>query len=1003
MINPRSDSVWDGLVKVVVFAFASVIAACGGGDSVKPSDTAAALSASTTLSQPLGAAQSSASDALRVLALTNRVKQHLSPTLTQYTFDAVVQNRGPNAKGVTFVLTAAGAGTTIVQGVISAGDLASNTTTKFPATVVLQQDSSNPFIPSSLVWDLRVERVVLSSISQPTGALITLAGVATVDLTGQTGLGAGPAGVSLVLDTAANELAISLPELETTFGDANAILITLPALPTAPVPMTITASSAVGTIGPNSALGLFALSSADDEDGSDLLIPLPGTLYDATAGTLGASISPHLFAAAADGTASLLLKVGVASVTAQPARATIASTGAREGPAGVRVATATTASASNLYTPGIVLPCPLAGGCTETSQFNKLRVLPPKDPSNPSYVRQHLGMDLSAKTSLALTMPAGGMPVHVFSREAYDDIHLGTNNTGFNKNCTSGYTVSPTKDPKTGAPIPGFKPVECVRPKDGYCKTAVGSVVTVAEGLTSCFKVNDEGRINSRAGVTLSAKVGSYYLRFMHLDRVQAAYQMATPDQDGNFAKTAERARAAGIEAAPPFTTDAVAMSGGTGAGAAPHPHLHVELYARNNPLCKPDQLSGGCLKGMSAEDPFPHMVAEFSLKADGLTTLPVNPDVRPQYGYTFSAAASDASGVVVRSEVKYKGGHALENNGVATPYGPLQPGFGYDPTRKLCLTVSVDRLLGWPGADNIDFFRNTANLSAGQQIDRSCVSWQTQPSNAATSNANAPSVDVSAQFTVDPTVAVQNDPLSGILTASLASNKVRLVAASTSFDAIANQTAQYLTVGTAMASFSPLAPLGGTADFAYSYSGGLPAGLSMSSSSGAVTGTPTTPYATANTVFSVQDKTGAVAPTTSTVSFTVSCVDASNTPWPPTGPNAKIRWKPCATLTRGGALVPVSGLVDIYYANTTDASVQLTDDGIISGGGEYFVAGNGNSWRGCLIGDLVCTGYPSWTSITVGVPANYVGNTVSPPLLFLMLQGGGWTGVAGTLRVVGP
>ena len=282
-------------------------------------------------------------------------------------------------------------------------------------------------------------------------------------------------------------------------------------------------------------------------------------------------------------------------------------------------------------------------------------------------------------------------------------------------------------------------------------------------------------------------------------------------------------------------------------------------------------------------------------------------------------------------------------------------------------------------------------------------MSWQTQPSNAATSNANAPSVDVSAQFTVDPTVAVQNDPLSGILTASLASNKVRLVAASTSFDAIANQTAQYLTVGTAMASFSPLAPLGGTADFAYSYSGGLPAGLSMSSSSGAVTGTPTTPYATANTVFSVQDKTGAVAPTTSTVSFTVSCVDASNTPWPPTGPNAKIRWKPCATLTRGGALVPVSGLVDIYYANTTDASVQLTDDGIISGGGEYFVAGNGNSWRGCLIGDLVCTGYPSWTSITVGVPANYVGNTVSPPLLFLMLQGGGWTGVAGTLRVVGP
>lgn len=87
---------------------------------------------------------------------------------------------------------------------------------------------------------------------------------------------------------------------------------------------------------------------------------------------------------------------------------------------------------------------------------------------------------------------------------------------------------------------------------------------------------------------------------------------------------------------------------------------------------------------------------------------------------------------------------------------------------------------------------------------------------------------------------------------------------------ATATTAAQNLTVGTAMTSFSPLTPSGGATPYTYSYTGTLPTGLSFSTSTGAVTGTPTATYATASLVFSVKDANNVAASTTSTVSFTV-------------------------------------------------------------------------------------------------------------------------------------
>lgn len=100
--------------------------------------------------------------------------------------------------------------------------------------------------------------------------------------------------------------------------------------------------------------------------------------------------------------------------------------------------------------------------------------------------------------------------------------------------------------------------------------------------------------------------------------------------------------------------------------------------------------------------------------------------------------------------------------------------------------------------------------------------------------------------------------------------------AGNTSISASANTTAQSLTVGTPMTSFSPLTPIGGALPYLYSFGGTLPAGLSLNASTGAVTGTPTATYASANIVFSVQDAKGVVANTTSTVRFTVGAASPS-------------------------------------------------------------------------------------------------------------------------------
>ena len=87
---------------------------------------------------------------------------------------------------------------------------------------------------------------------------------------------------------------------------------------------------------------------------------------------------------------------------------------------------------------------------------------------------------------------------------------------------------------------------------------------------------------------------------------------------------------------------------------------------------------------------------------------------------------------------------------------------------------------------------------------------------------------------------------------------------------AVANETAQSLTVNRDMVSFTPLSVSGGVKPYLYSVAGDLPSGLVFSVYTGVVSGTPNKIYPTTPLVFSVKDANGVVANTKSSVLFTV-------------------------------------------------------------------------------------------------------------------------------------
>ena len=193
------------------------------------------------------------------------------------------------------------------------------------------------------------------------------------------------------------------------------------------------------------------------------------------------------------------------------------------------------------------------------------------------------------------------------------------------------------------------------------------------------------------------------------------------------------------------------------------------------------------------------------------------------------------------------------------------------------------------------------------------------------------------------------------------------------SISATADTTAQSLTVGTAMTSFSPLTPSGGTTPYTYSVtSGTLPAGLSLSTSTGAVTGTPTTVYATANVVFSVQDANGVVASTTSTVIFTVG---AASTTISATATSTAQSLTLGTAITSFSPLTPSGGTTPYTYSYTgtlpTGLSFSVSTGAVTGTPSAYYTTGN--VVFSVQDANAVVASTTSTVSFSVALPTDYV------------------------------
>jgi len=150
---------------------------------------------------------------------------------------------------------------------------------------------------------------------------------------------------------------------------------------------------------------------------------------------------------------------------------------------------------------------------------------------------------------------------------------------------------------------------------------------------------------------------------------------------------------------------------------------------------------------------------------------------------------------------------------------------------------------------------------------------------------------------------------------------------------AIAINPAQNLKVNSSIPSFSPIFPIGGTAPYSYSYIGGtLPAGLSFSSTTGVVSGTPTEIYPTISLVFSVKDAKNAVASTNSIVSFTVF---AASQPISAIANTTAQNLTEQTVMANFSPLTPSGGTMPYVYSYTGTLPTGLSFDpntGVVSG-----------------------------------------------------------------------
>jgi len=251
-------------------------------------------------------------------------------------------------------------------------------------------------------WGNRIE--FASVMAQATATLsegqtqLTLQGVATIDATNQPSLFGTQLRLAQSVAPDVSTLAASeRTRLLMSSVDETVLVVAVPQRPAAPGLSITVDLSHMNTPPDGHVYVIYAYVPSSDSDEDARLTPLSAT-YDVDARTLTATIPVEFFFEARDTQYAAQVKVGLArafqksidSVQAQVAAAAVVPDAA-------------------------LVACPLQGGCTETSQFNRARITP----SYPNG-RPHLGIDLRAACGTAIHAPAESILTQGLSPAQYD-------------------------------------------------------------------------------------------------------------------------------------------------------------------------------------------------------------------------------------------------------------------------------------------------------------------------------------------------------------------------------------------------------------------------------------------------------------------------------------------------------------------------------------------------------------------------------------------------------
>lgn len=162
-----------------LFGLSLTLVGCGGG-----SETATASSPSvqlTTQARILSVPAALSAPSTTVVSLIKVGETRVGRTVYDYVFKISIQNGAIPRSAIMATATGAGKGTTIIDGSVLVGDIASEATITPPDTVTLRHDRTFPFDASALRWEISDPINGFAVPPEPNAALndATLAGVDT--------------------------------------------------------------------------------------------------------------------------------------------------------------------------------------------------------------------------------------------------------------------------------------------------------------------------------------------------------------------------------------------------------------------------------------------------------------------------------------------------------------------------------------------------------------------------------------------------------------------------------------------------------------------------------------------------------------------------------------------------------------------------------------------------------------------------------------------------------